>query len=396
MSDLFARIARHGISGDRDPREDRLTEICAALFESPHCRDLARQVAIAWLRQAETTEPEGPAAVAAARLRQLLADDAPEWSCDVATQVHTVVGDETRRPDLELVFQAQTGTAPEVSIWVEVKHGTAPHHRQLWSYVEAQRVQGGIVLLVAPRSSYPFPEEELPPAVPQLTWERTATAISKCNPGDVVGQFLVDELCAYLKGEGLMDPDRVTPLHMVALANYREALRTLEALWNATAEKMPELWSTAVAPYESGRGDGGTVSDKHWGYPTSRSSEPSLRLSEPWETWGLYWGRIIDSAQILRDGRPGVALLFAGVGTERQGSLAALGEDRQDRLRNLRFRLLDARSAKTSNEHIWRVAYPEDLLAGGDLDAQATQLADWVVDAFTEVRAVLIEDSVAD
>ena len=56
ISHLFARIARHGISGDRDPREDRLTEICAALFESPHCRDLARQVAIAWLGQAETAE----------------------------------------------------------------------------------------------------------------------------------------------------------------------------------------------------------------------------------------------------------------------------------------------------------------------------------------------------
>jgi hypothetical protein len=365
MSGLFTRIAHHARSSERDPREDRLTEICAAVFESPHCPGLARHVAIAWLREAETAAPGASAASAASRLRQLLADDAPEWSCDVTTQVYTVVGDETRRPDLELTFQAQTGSAQEVSIWVEGKHGTAPHDRQLWSYLKAQQLQGitrGIVLLVAPRASYPFEPDELPPPVPQLTWEHTTAAISVYDPHDAVGQFLVDETCHYLKGEGLMDPDRVTPLHLVALANYREALRALEALCNATAEKVANLWNASDPPYESTiRGDARTVWQKNWAYPTSRRGETPALLPEAWRAWGLSWGRFIDSAQLLRDGRP--VYHFSLLGWGRSSRAAWPPSANMGRIASATSASGSyASSAKTRNEFIWRVGYPEDLL----------------------------------
>jgi hypothetical protein len=46
---LLGRIARHGVSGLRDPRDDRLTEICAAILAAGECQRLARHVVLGWL-----------------------------------------------------------------------------------------------------------------------------------------------------------------------------------------------------------------------------------------------------------------------------------------------------------------------------------------------------------
>lgn len=46
---FFRRIARHGISG-RDPREDRLIEICAAVFAAEPGQAVALHILRGWLR----------------------------------------------------------------------------------------------------------------------------------------------------------------------------------------------------------------------------------------------------------------------------------------------------------------------------------------------------------
>lgn len=56
---LLGRIARYGITGLRDPREDRLTEICAAVFGAEACEGLARHVALGWLAAAAAATCSG-------------------------------------------------------------------------------------------------------------------------------------------------------------------------------------------------------------------------------------------------------------------------------------------------------------------------------------------------
>jgi hypothetical protein len=395
MSDFFTRITRHGVSGDRDPREDRLTEILAAVLESSHCRGLARHIVLLLLRQAGRTEDRRESALVATRLAKALEDETSKWTCRVITQAHIVVGDEVRRPDLQLVFEDVGNSSSAINIWLEIKHGTAPHDRQLWSYLEAQRLQGisaGIVLLVAPRASYPsFPAEEIPDAVPELTWQQVAASLSGFRAPDTVGEFLVEALRYYLKGEGLMDPERVTPLHQVSLMNYREALLAVDAVCDLTAQLMTELWSPTEPPHEWSKSDGGTVYEKDWSYPSHRPDEPPIALPTPWQEWGLVWGRFMDSGRLLVDGRPGVPVFYAGVGTEHQGSLAQLDQNKHDLLRRRGFRLIDRRTAETRNEFIWCIGYPEDVLAGPNLGTQAQSLAEWAITAFGEVRAVLTD-----
>jgi hypothetical protein len=186
-----------------------------------------------------------------------------------------------------------------------------------------------------------------------------------------------------------MDPERVTPLHQVSLTNYREGLLAIDAVCDITAQLMSELWSPTEPPDQYGQSDGGTVYEKDWSYPPHRAAETPAALLAPWEEWGLVWGRFMDSGRLLVDGRAGVPMFYAGVGTEHQGSLARLDEYQQDLLRRGGFRLIDGRSAQTHNEFIWRIGYSEDVLAGPNLGEQAQSLAQWAITAFDDVRAVL-------
>jgi hypothetical protein len=203
---FLGRIARHGVGFAVDPHEDRLTEVCAAVFESDHCAGLARHVALGWLAAAlndarmPTKEPLG-------KIRDLLADDATAWACAVRTQLELKTSEGRRRPDLELSFTTEDELRQNVTVWVEVKHGTKPHSRQLQAYLEnLRRLRGGhsVLLLLAPRAKLPsFDPDEIPEEVPQLTWEATASSIESFDTAEPVGRFLRDELFAYLKEEKL-------------------------------------------------------------------------------------------------------------------------------------------------------------------------------------------------
>ncbi len=54
------------------------------------------------------------------------------------------------------------------------------------------------------------------------------------------------------------------------------------------------------------------------------------------------------------------------------------------------FELRDkTRTRSTDNEYVWRIVYPEDVLAGATIDAQGKMLADWVIAAFSDLRTAL-------
>ena len=207
-----------------DPHEDRLTEVCAAVLVNDHCAGLAGHVALDWLTAAlkdtriTIKEPLGD-------IRDLLADDGAAWACTVRTQLELKTPEGRKRPDLELSF-AREGDRPEnVTLWVEVKHGTKPHSRQLWAYLEnLRRLRGShnsVLLLLAPRTKLPsFDPDEIPDEVPQLTWEVTASSIKSFDTAEPVGRFLRDQLFDYLREEKLVDPGPLTPVYLESFATY--------------------------------------------------------------------------------------------------------------------------------------------------------------------------------
>ncbi len=384
---LIARIARHPVSPDRNDKEDRLTEICAAIFDSEPCRDLAWHITTAWLDAAQSKRPPADNG-RLARLRSRLGNDPRAWRCQARTQVRTK--DSLRRPDLELWFTEsdQEGAGKPIVICVEVKHGSTPHTRQLQAYMDSfmdRGIQDWVVLLLAPRSMYshpPFDPDQVPDAVPRLTWQQTAAILNGYNPTNCVDRFLVDELRRYLREENLSDPEQLTPLHLVALANYREAGDALDRLCEIAADAVNEGWTKTA----SGQYPEQAPRERWWEYAPAGRTPLASETDSPWD-WS--WNLLIDSASVLRDGRPGAPCFTAGATTSVPGSVARLN-DREERLRDAGFRVLsrdDTHSRK--NEYLWRVAYPEDVLSGPDLAAQGDTLAQWVGSALTEVRAVL-------
>jgi hypothetical protein len=195
-SSLFGRIARHPRRTDRDEHEDRLTEIFAAVLDQLACSGLAQHIVGSWI-----TEALGKSGLEdALSLRAMgVRLGTREWSCDVRTQTSTVVDERRRRPDLELRFSSP-GASP-ILVCIEVKHGTKPHTYQLLDYfadLKGRYAGAAQVFLVAPRASYPFDENQVPPSVPEMTWQSTARAARLFQARSVVAQLLLDELMNYL------------------------------------------------------------------------------------------------------------------------------------------------------------------------------------------------------
>jgi hypothetical protein len=377
---LLGRIAKYGVSPLRDAREDRLTEIWAAVLDSCHCAGFARHVTLDWLGSAAA---DGPVAQRDRfrALADVLQQDGP-WRCRVETQVPATLDEERRRPDLELTF---TGPA-SVSIWVEVKHGTEPHNRQLFAYRRIQADRGlanAAVLLVAPRNDFAsFDPAELPPEVPRLSWERTAESIRTFGPdsGDPVRRFLLGELWSYMREEQLTDPPRLTPTHIAALENYPDARRALERLCDMAAEHVRNTWG--------GTGDRGV-------YPQRGEPRQYWWSHQPDEVGGLLgrdwwwdWKLLMDATDILADGerRPAV---FAGV-TGAPGAIEGLDDAVRQALSTAGFQLLGMGAANTSQSYVVVHEYLDSRLVGdGELPEQARALAARLDRWFNELRDTL-------
>jgi hypothetical protein len=385
---LLGRIARYGISGVRDAREDRLTEIAAGVFAAEQCADVARHVALGWLEAAVEMVGESPAHQGLARMRGLLGDETARWSCSASTQIPFRTTEGWRRPDLEL--RSDSATRSEVVVlWIEVKHGTSPHTRQLEAYAAEQgrrSVDNAAVLLVAPRADYTwFDATEIPPEVPRLTWEQTAERLSSYAPADPVGRFLVGDLLAYLDEEGLMDPDRLSANHVTALVEHRTAFAALLRICEIAARVVDERWNDLV---DASTWPATRPHEYWWTYqPGPRSGASPSDSGLDWN-----WQLLPDSAYLFKDGRSGVPCLLTGV-AGKQGSTVDLGTSARGRLREAGFQVLGPGETNSRNwDYIVRRAYPDDqsdVLAGADLTSQGTALGGWIEQGFRDAHHAL-------
>ena len=178
------------------------------------CPDLAKYVVSRWI-ELELDSDRDAAELDHSGLRDRLQDG--DWDCEVKTQTWVAVDGEIRRPDLQLMFRRDRERG--IAVCVEVKDGTAPHTNQLQKYTKylgELEATHTLVVLVAPRASYPFPENQIPRDVAQVSWQQTTRILRDYldyRARSDAAKLLICELLLYLQEEGLMPIDRVTPEH---------------------------------------------------------------------------------------------------------------------------------------------------------------------------------------
>ena len=194
---LFARATRHVISQNGvDPREDRLTEVTAAVLE--RVPGLARWLALSWLHPSEAAVGE---TARAGTDKAYAAINGLPRTADVRVRTQVVLPD--RRVDLEIRFLDPDTRSTEAVVWVENKHGTSPHTEQLLAYVTARpRDRPSAVVLLAPRDALPAGEDQASPEAPERTWQRTAARARGFRPDKAEERFVRDEWLTCLYEEG--------------------------------------------------------------------------------------------------------------------------------------------------------------------------------------------------
>jgi hypothetical protein len=350
---------------------------------------LAWWVATGWLDAAQSNPPAEGGGVAA-QLHDELGTDPEAWQCEARTQVRTKAGGAARRPDLELWFTplANEESTAQLVICVEVKHGTGPHTEQLLAYQQSLEDRGAtesIVLLVAPREAYSeFDEQQIPDTVPRLTWQLTASRIRRWPHDDPVTSFLVDELCAYLREEGLMDLEALSPLHMVVISEMEPTEQAVKTVCELASDYL----------------------SRHWGAPESRAEgrQPRFGLGywevhraaphgEPAQSWdpALWSWDLMRSDAGVQESRGGVPVFMSGL-TVDKGTPLATGEHGERWLKGLNaaFEYPQDKFRRVSDirERIVRVAYPEEILIGRSLQAQADALGAWIRAGYKALYAV--------
>lgn len=343
---LFRRVTRYRISPTQDPRENRLTEVTAAVLE--RVDGLAVQLE---------------------RLREL---DRPRLVVD--TQVTTA---SAKFVDLELRFSPRPFQPGETCLfWVEVKHGANVHGTQLTDYETDIRLKAAdqrLVLVLAPRQS----ADELvgvPDTMPVVDWQAIAEVVRRwAKRSDVpeVERFLLTDYLTYLREEGLMDEE---------LTDRRARLRAARG---------------ARGHHHGREGHGARRRLRRRALGPARRQ---ARRPQP-SVWPGLLGALRARATRRRSGPRNMAQHHIRVGPVRRPGPRRASErlcvrGRRDLLRRSRRPGEGGRERRLARrqdgfEHVaiyyWRLfrfRYPEELLAATTLDAQVEALGSWVVETF--------------
>lgn len=343
---LFRRVTRYSRHHGVNPRENRLTEVFAAVLEEVD--GLAQGLVAEWLG----VDVEGE------RVR-------------VTTQLPTPRGFFV---DVELSFGAAMD--PRHVVWIENKHGAALSPGQAEKYVDelaARYGSLGNVVLVAPRATMP----ESPRGVPPVRWDEVTRSIEvfRRAPGrSSVERWLLDELIHYLEEEGLATEQPLDAACAFALSARPASERTISRLAEFVDRYLADNW----APRSDGRQRGLYAVPFYAHYPIVPGGGAS---GEEWES---IWFEFTLREDGSREDDARDALVFAAGATldtsaarrlsapEYSGWLAARGADGFEHRRDDYWRL-------------WRYCYPEELLAKSSLEEQGFLLGKWVASAFRDL-----------
>jgi hypothetical protein len=382
-SSIFHRVGRYPPSLTHDPRENRLTEITAALLE--RLDGFPREVVLRLLESAHTS--------AEARLRTAASDEIALWDRArrrIASQLQDFreadcprVRVTTQRTtanhnfvDLEMHFLPALFTpGDDFLFWIEVKHGANVHGEQLFHY--EQEIGGAkhcLAVVLAPRLDMPH-LTGVPEAMPVIDWQAVARLVRdrrrRASPGS--GEYwLLREYEIYLTEEGLMDGEALTTEHALALALEPSAADAVARLCEHASAYVQQHWGAALEQKMSGKNPGYGLG--YWAsYHRARDGgQGTSNWRDSWFEWGTRRDTSRDEA------RNGWAF-FAGATFENKNS-PALVQDNQPWL---------SERADEGFEYVqewywrlWRFLYPQQLLATSDIESQSRKLGEWVVESF--------------
>ncbi|MGK2877849.1 MAG: hypothetical protein ACSLFF_04660 [Solirubrobacterales bacterium] len=357
MASLFSRVTRYTPSDRHDPRENRLTEITAAVLE--RVPGLEFQFA-----------------------RALLENELPWWidsdaRARVATQVY--VSNETGHGFVDLVLSFYSSADEhllEFDLLVEVKHGSPESGAQLDFYSDAmsrRALKPSSLVVLAGRDFGDRAELSDGTAVRVVQWHRLAEALRKFDRSNRTAEnaWFLREYLSYLNEEGLMS---AKPIDVEALM--------FAALYPQSNESIEELHRVAI-----GRAtEWGPLAQNLGGYAATSYGPGKWHLFSPGGSGTSPWGEDVwfefnfraDTG--LNPDRTSLAF-FSGATFGRKAAIpsdewfiqmAAEGIERFED-----DGLLRAMSVK----------YPADLLGFESIDTQGLAVGDWVLATFETLHA---------
>jgi hypothetical protein len=375
VTGFFRVVSRYARPARVEQQENRLTQVFAGTLK--YSPGLALALALHWLAPDLGDSAEERAA------------QSPDAGAALAEGGLVLRGIQPQRPtyggktvDLELRFgHPNTSGAEDIVIWVEVKHGASPHEHQLRNYlddIQKLGVRASAVVLLAPRQSYPFTTPERPPPeVRQRHWQRTAGHCARwARKAEGVPRFLVTEFLDYLEEEKFMDLEVITPVHLVALAEYQRTLKAIETVLQVASGYVACEWAERF-PYEKG-----TRKPKlgigYWeAHPQAKPGQTAADWDPGWWDWNL---REDDLG--IEDSRGGVPAFAVGLTSEEpivtpQTAVWAK-------------KLIDSDDFTEFEDNYYRfdrIAYPEEVLIGRTLEQQGKSLGRWVVEGYRALYA---------
>jgi hypothetical protein len=345
MRSVFHRFGRFPPSLEIDQRENRLTEAFASVLE--HVDGLSGALVAEWT---QAQPPEGRA-----RLR---------------TQRPTVGG---RFVDLEISFGP--ATRPELRVWVEIKYGADLHDEQLANYIRdlGQELQDKwCLVLLAPRQSFPEDSDGTTPVQWQQLGRFLQRHAARTDFSDA-GRWLLAQFLSYLKEQGLMDDEALTPAHAFELSARPAAERTIGRVVEAARPIIDDAWGSPNNYAKKGKkpalGVGWWAS-----YPVQGET-----------TWGSAWFEWNLREDGFRPEPRDAIAFFAGITFEsaKTAPFARAGNESW-------LAAVDAKGFERVQPWywgFWRPLYPEQLLTETYIEVQAERLADWVLDTFRQLDA---------
>lgn len=367
---LFRRVTRYPANASVDPRENRLTEITAAVLER------APGLALALVGELLGGHP---------RFGQLASDlaQAAEPRVDVRTQCVTSSG---RFADLEIRIRPalRATDATGMLIWVEVKHGSGLHGDQVAAYTQdiADEYRGErlerVVVVLAPRNW--VPDRALPPGVPTLAWDNWGRVASDhaARESDPQSRWLLDQYIEYLQEEYLMEPEALTAVSAVALMEANAGEAAAASVCEYADAVVNEAWGQRTKCSKRARRKEPAFGLGYWAHhPPKQGRKSRARTWEPgWFEWGL--SATFDMEYLEIDPRGSwvftAGLTFPGkpAATEamRDPAMTALGR------RGVQYTYFGG------YYRLVRFMYPDELLARSSVDEQGRLLGDWLVTTF--------------
>lgn len=369
---FFSAISKHRSFGVTNTREDRLTEILAAVLQEVN-PELAVQLATFWLDDREINPNLGEKS-GSHRPRSVLDGPGPKEFLTPRTQRPLT----DRFVDLELEFDCSSAPVGQGSrlIRVEAKLGTAPKNGQVRAYEQRDRDGNPTipVVILAPARDLPFEDPwEAPVTAPQRSWESTfrfLRGFATTNDLNEKEEWLLEELQEFMREEGLSPIMEMEEKHANALAISRQVETVLQALIAGARRQIAIEWGgDSERPSGGGRGQG---SWKH--YPYGPDSGDSLSL--PKGTWLEF--KTTSGRLSLSDGPEDEVAFIAGLSWNPRETPSLSDSLRANLLSKEFFEFKEGGKSR-----LMRIRTPSDLLgAATTIEAQGRALGDWVVETF--------------